>query len=113
MQTRLLLSVGALGLALLPGRAHGASQLSGAAAASPRPPECRAGARLTASELWSRARVPELTRYCDALARGYARLGRSPSDALAQADRAERALPARAATWVLKGRANYALGRFE
>ncbi|HMI90790.1 MAG TPA: hypothetical protein VK509_05470 [Polyangiales bacterium] len=113
MQTRLLLSVSALGLALASLPAHGASQLPGAAAASPRPPECRNRVSVSGSELWGRARVPELARFCDALARGYARLGRAPSDALIQADKAERALPGRAATWVLRGRAHFALGRFE
>ena len=109
MQTVRLSSVlTAATLLLAPALAH--ADLAGAAAASPRPAECRLGTPRTASELWSRARVPELGRFCDALARGYARLARSPRDALAQADKAERALPGRVATWVLRGRAQFALG---
>jgi tetratricopeptide (TPR) repeat protein len=109
MQRALLWPVhAAAALVLLPAAAR--ADLAGAAAASPRPPECRLGTVRNGSELWGRARVPELARYCDALARGYARLARSPRDALAGADMAERALPGRAATWVLRGRASYALG---
>lgn len=112
MRKALLLPAVVLATLAVGPEARARGDLAGAAAASPRPPECRLGPSRAASELWSRARVPELARFCDALARGYARLARSPRDALAQADEAERALPGRAATWVLRGRASFALGQF-
>lgn len=108
MRKALLLPLLAAALPLRSAAAR--ADLTGAAAASPRPAECRLGQPRAASELWSRARVPELGRFCDALAKGYARLSQAPRDALAQAEKAERALPGRAATSVLRGRASLALG---
>jgi tetratricopeptide (TPR) repeat protein len=55
--------------------------------------------------VWDRARSPGLAAYCTALARGYARLRRTPEDALAAAQAAARALPNRAAPVVLEARA--------
>lgn len=83
--------------------------LVAAASASPRPAECAVGS--VASRPWSLARRPGLAAYCGLLARGYARLERSPLLALALAEDAERALPRRAAPQVLAGRALAALGR--
>lgn len=86
------------------------SEVMALASASPRPAECRGAPRAAVNaEVWDRAREPRLRRYCDALGRGYARLGRSPADALAAASLAERILPGRAATLVLRARASLAL----
>jgi tetratricopeptide (TPR) repeat protein len=112
MRNALLLPVVVMATMAVGPEARAGGDLAGAAAASPRPPECRLGSARAAPALWSRARVPELGRFCDALARGYARLARSPQDAAAQAEQAERALPGRAATWVLRGRASFALGQY-
>jgi tetratricopeptide (TPR) repeat protein len=87
-------------------RAPGA--LGAAAQASPRPREC-AGQAATA---WDRARAPELDRWCDLLARGFAELASSPSRALEVAGLADEVAPGRAATAVLEGRAAAAAGLF-
>jgi tetratricopeptide (TPR) repeat protein len=87
------------------------SELVSFAAASPRPPECGAPAGRGAASVWNRAREPKLRTYCDALARGYASLRRSPADALAAAARASAALPGRAAPAVLEARALVRQGR--
>jgi tetratricopeptide (TPR) repeat protein len=97
-------------------RAPEGGELIAFAAASPRPAECAGSVKSTAlvgSErtLWDRARRPRLSAYCDALARGYSTLARTPADALAAAQRADKALPGRAAARVLQARAEVALGR--
>jgi hypothetical protein len=78
--------------------------LTTAAQASPRPRECRGA---TGSDgVWARLRGGDAQRYCELLARGYARLGQTPKEALLAARSAEalagptpavRALAARAA----------------
>ena len=87
-------------------------ELLSAAAASPRPRECTGtsphGAERT---VWDRARRPRLATFCDSLAQGYARLAQAPSEAQRAAQRAEKALPGRAAPLVLEARALVALGR--
>ncbi len=89
------------------------ASLRTAAAASPRPTTCEAGRGATGGErdtLWDRARQPGLAVWCRALARGYARLSRSPTLALAAARDAERAVPGRPGPAVLSGRALLAEG---
>jgi hypothetical protein len=81
------------------------------ARAGARPKECGGGARARESR-WERAKVPGLEGYCDALAKGYARLRAAPAEALALAGEAQRAMPARAAPLVLAARANVELGSF-
>ncbi len=76
-----------------------------------RPPECvEAG-----SNVWERAKNPELRSYCDTLASGTAKLGGTlPTvrDAIVLSNEAERLLPGRAAPLVLRGRALERLGNF-
>ncbi len=84
---------------------RGQSTLRAVAAASPRPPECAPLASGKQRSLWDRAHAPGLTDYCDALARGYARLRHSASAAQEAARAAERALPGHAAPHVLEARA--------
>lgn len=84
-----------------------------AAAASPRPAMCVAGRAATGGErdtLWDRARQPGLLVWCRALARGYARLSRSPAQALVAAQEAERAVPGHPGPAVLSARALLAQG---
>ncbi len=87
--------------------------LATAAQASPRPRECRAaGVSPTSSSssvssegLWSRLRDSDAQRYCEFLARGYARLESAPKDAWLAAQAAEGLVGARPAVRVLTGRA--------
>lgn len=58
------------------------------AQSSPRPRECRAAGGGN-DGLWLRLRDADAQRYCDFLARGYARLREDPAEALAAADRAQ------------------------
>lgn len=84
-----------------------------AAAASPRPALCAAPASATGGvrdTIWDRARQPGLVAWCRAIARGYARLGRSPAEALQAAREAERAVPGRPGPAVLAARALMAQG---
>ncbi|MCA9593594.1 MAG: hypothetical protein KC776_09800 [Myxococcales bacterium] len=87
--------------------------LSAAAAASPRPMECRAPvtARDEKGSPWDSARRPGLASYCRLLARGYARLSRSPGQALMAAEKADKALAGRAPPKVLAARALMASGQ--
>jgi hypothetical protein len=98
-------------LAVRPARAN--APLTAAAVASPRPAECSSSApRGGAERVWDRARSPGLAAYCSALARGYARLRRTPEAALEAAAAAAKTLPNRAAPQVLEARALVALGRY-
>lgn len=93
-------------------RAPDGAELLAFAAASPRPRECSGTSERGAERtLWDRARQPRLATYCDSLAAGYARLARAPEEALRAAQRANEALPGRAAPLVLEARALVALGR--
>lgn len=86
------------------------ARLATAAQASPRPAECRGG---TAGDdgLWLRLRGAEAQRYCDLLARGYARLNETPEEALADAAGAEALAGLVPAVRVLMGRAQLRLGQ--
>jgi hypothetical protein len=104
-------AVAALALTL---EARGAPlDLATAAQASPRPRECRgAGVSYSSSSssvssegLWSRLRDSDAQRYCELLARGYARLESAPKDAWLAAQAAESLVGARPAVRVLTGRA--------
>ena len=77
--------------------------LATAALASPRPRECRGVAG--ADGLWSRLQAAESQRYCELLARGYARLQEAPSEALSAAQAAQALAGSRPAVRVLTGRA--------
>ena len=81
---------------------------------SGRPPECegeRGGA--ATSNVWDRAKAPELRRYCDLLASAASKLSGTAGmaqAALAAARQANDVLPGHAAARVLEGRALAALG---
>jgi tetratricopeptide (TPR) repeat protein len=88
-----------------------AAELSAAAVASTRPDACRVRGADAGSTLWARARLPEVVRSCRLLARGHARLGSLPAEALALAQAAQD-VPANAlAARLLAGRALFRLGR--
>src|SRR5579872_996801 len=79
-----------------------------------RPAECGLDSTTRSTNIWERAKHPELQRYCDKLATGTSKLA-SPSsaaEALQEADDAEQAIPGHAAPLTLKGRALTKLGRF-
>jgi len=82
--------------------------LTTAAQASPRPRECRAAS--ASDGVWLRMRTADAQRYCELLARGYARLTHTPKEALLAARSAEGLLGPLPAVRVLSGRANLALG---
>ena len=79
-----------------------------------RPIECGLDSTLRGTNIWERAKHPELQRYCDKLATGMSKLvsPSSAAEALQEADDAEQAVPGHAAPPVLKGRALTKLGRF-
>jgi len=82
--------------------------LTTAAQASPRPRECRGA---TGSDgVWARLRGADAQHYCELLARGYARLGQTPKDALQAAQAAETLAGPTPAVRVLTARANLRLG---
>jgi hypothetical protein len=82
--------------------------LATAALASPRPRDCRGA---PGDNLWSRLRGADAQRYCDLLARGYARLEQTPSEALSAAQAAQALAGALPAVRVLTGRAELRLGQ--
>jgi len=96
-------------------QASGAFGMSGTTGG--RPLECDAvdGAR---ANVWERAKSPALRQYCDLLASGAAKIaggvnGNAMANEASQlADRAEHALPGRAAPMLLKGRAAATLGKY-
>src|SRR5262245_6111014 len=97
----------------MPANGAQGSNLTAAAAAAGRPPECSAGARRAIAKgpsVWERARVPSLQRYCDLVARAQAQLGSTPEAARESARLADKALPGRAAPAVILARAALALG---
>ncbi len=79
-----------------------------AAAASARPRECR---RATRGGLWSRLRVGDVERYCELLARAYARLDETPSEALSAAHAAESVAGPLPSVRLVVGRAELRLGQ--
>ena len=82
--------------------------LATAALASPRPRDCRGAA---GDGLWLRMRGADAQRYCDLLARGYARLQQTPSEALSAAQAAQALAGPLPAVRVLTGRAELRLGQ--
>jgi len=64
-----------------------ALDLTTAAQASPRPRECRG--TVGSDGVWARLRDADAQRYCELLARGYARLAQTPKEALLAAEAAE------------------------
>lgn len=79
-----------------------------------RPAECGVSEGFRATNVWERAKEPQLRGYCELLARGTAHLVRSPGlvkDVIGLAKRADELLPGRAAPKVLEGRALLRLGR--
>lgn len=93
-------------LALAPG-----AELSAAAAASPRPSVCRPSGVGLESTVWSRARPLVVSRFCAALARGFAELESRPEQALTFADAARAEDPHHPVPRLLAGRALFRLGR--
>lgn len=81
-----------------------------AALESPRPRACRAAAS-GEEGLWLRLRAADAQRYCGLLARGYARLQETPSEALSAAQAAEAVAGAQPAVRVLRARALLRLGQ--
>lgn len=98
------------GLAVLLALAPGA-ELSAAAAASPRPALCRPSGAGLESTVWSRARPLVVSRFCAALARGFAELDGRPQQALTFAEAARAEDPRHPAPRLLAGRALFRLGR--
>lgn len=90
--------------------------LAAAAAASGRPRECMSRTRRGAAagpSVWERARVPNLQRYCDLVARAHAKLSGNPEEARQDAALAEKALPGHAAPAVIEARAQLSLGALD
>ncbi|HKO46969.1 MAG TPA: hypothetical protein VJV79_04560 [Polyangiaceae bacterium] len=82
--------------------------LTTAAQASPRPRECRGAAG--SDGVWLRLRGADAQRYCELLARGYARLGQTPQEALRAAQSAEALAGPVPAVRLLAARADLRLG---
>jgi hypothetical protein len=96
---------------LQPAAAHGAYGTT-------RPTECALSEGFRTANAWERAKEPNLRRYCDLLASGTSKLVGSGSAVLVKevpqiADEADKLLPNRASSAVLKGRAFLRLGRAE
>ncbi len=91
------------------------AQLAIGSLSTGRPAECReAGAQGT--NVWERAKSPELRRYCDLLASASSKLAGTAGmaeEALEAAREAERILPRRAAPLALQGRALALLGQWD
>jgi tetratricopeptide (TPR) repeat protein len=102
-------------IALLLQTSSGAT-LPAAAQASMRPRECapqtKRGHALPSPNVWDVVREPNLRRYCDLVARGFAELGGSARSARDTAEIAEEVSPGHAAPKVLEGRADVALGAY-
>lgn len=92
----------------LPAAVGQGSSLSAAASASGRPPECSSGSRRALAKgpsIWELARVPNLQKYCDLMARAHAELPTMPEAARRAAEDADKALPGHAAPQVVIARA--------
>ena len=85
--------------------------LQAASGSSPRPTECRTSGPDRAHTFWDRARDPRLRRYCDLLAKGYARLDQDAAQALEVAKQAQALEPKRSAPRLLEARALVGQGR--
>src|SRR5580698_7328249 len=80
------------------------------------PPECAALLGNRASNVWERAKTPELSHYCDLLAGAAARLANPahiPTDVVELAEQADRTSPGHAAALALLGRALARLGKYD
>lgn len=91
---------------------HAQTDLVAAAAASGRPPECMPNKRSTIGRtgVWSRARIPNLERYCARIARAHARIEENPAAARKAAEEAEKLVAGRAAPQVILARVALANG---
>jgi len=81
-----------------------------------RPSECGALDGGRATNIWERAKAPELRVYCDLLASGASKLAGaqgSPRDVLVIADEAEKKMPGKLAPAVLRGRAYERLRKYD
>lgn len=113
-----ILSFALIASAALPAWAgpRDAAQLATAASASGRPRECsgtaRSSRRADRITIWDAAREPQLKRYCDLIARAQARLEQAPVAARDAATVADRILPNHSAPWVVIGRAEVVLRRW-
>jgi hypothetical protein len=78
-----------------------------------RPAECGIDGSMRGTNVWERAKHPELRHYCDLLATATSKLASAASaaDALREADEAEQTMAGHAAPLTLKGRALAKLGR--
>ncbi len=88
--------------------------LEAVAAASSRPRECGSlgtKGRMKKASVWRRARIPELTPYCELVAKAHASIEADPAAALAFAQKAEEVWPKHAGALVTQGRALVALGK--
>lgn len=87
----------------------------GAQPVGSRPAECGALDGGKATNVWERAKAPELRAYCDLLASGAAKLagGQGAQTVLPIADEADRRVPGKLAPSILRGRAFERLGRYE
>ncbi len=83
--------------------------------AAARPPECGTSEDLRGTNVWERAKHPELRRYCDLLASGASKLAAGATlarEVVGIADEADRLMPGHAAPLALRGRALAHLGQF-
>ena len=85
-------------------------------ATSARPAECVPAEGASGTNVWERAKAPQLRRYCDLLASGSAKLAGAPGqikEVLAIADDAEKLMPEKVFPAILRGRAYARLGRWD
>lgn len=92
--------------------AAGGEHLVTLASASLRPMPCRVQASEQRSALWARTAGGAARSFCELMARGQIRLERSPEQALALADEAQKLLPGEGSPLVLGARALLRLGEF-
>ena len=100
----------------LPASIGQGASLTAAAAASGRPPECSSRSRRALTRgpsIWELARVPDLQKYCDLMARAQTQLATLPKEAKKAAEEADRALPGHAPPAVVLARAALALGALD
>lgn len=103
-----------LPLALVLVMSAGPPGLLSASGGSPRPPECAKADGSSGTNVWERAKSPELARYCEKLASATAQLvGLEPvaPEVLTLVDSAIQLRPSRAAGYTLRGRALARLAR--
>lgn len=91
---------------------HAQTDLVAAAAASGRPAECMPAKHSTKGRtgVWSRARVPNLQRYCALIARAHARIDENPASARKAAEEADKLVAGRAAPQVVLARVSLMQG---